>query len=153
MPVLYRYIRQSYYVYLILPCWIVTTVLFPSPFLFHEGIPKINIPRHIQLWKRIEARKNLIAGSAIQIPNYCWFPVLPISGQNFPRYFEGCMEFFATFKSFYQFIYSTTSRGTLVGKHGSIMMLRVPSASILQPKVTPTSTRFSLRLQNCVPDC
>ena len=139
-----------------------TIALFPNPFLFHEGTPKIiiNIPRHLQQCKRIEARTNLIPGSAIQKLNYGKFTVLPISGQNFPRYFEGCSEFFAEFQRFYPFIYSRTLakpltmfRGTVVGKHRSILMLRVPSASTLQPKATPTSTSFSLRLQNYVPDC
>lgn len=71
MPVLYRYIRQNRYIYLVLSCWIVTTTLFPNPFLFHEGTPKIiiNILRHLQPCKRIEARTNLILGSAIQILN------------------------------------------------------------------------------------
>jgi len=114
MPVLYRYIRQNCYIYLVLPCWIVTTALIPYSFLFHEGTPEIiiNVPRHLQLCKRIEARTNLILGSAIQIQNYCKFPVLPISGQNFPRYLEGCLEFFAAFQRFYPFIYSATSRET-----------------------------------------
>lgn len=108
MPVFYRYIRQNCYIYLVLPCWIVTTALFPNPFLFHEGTPKIiiNIPRHLQLFKRVEARIHLILGRAIQILNYCKFQVLPISGQNLPRYLMGFLEFFAAFQRFYPFIYS-----------------------------------------------
>jgi hypothetical protein len=91
MTVLYRYIRQNCSIYLVLSRWIVTTALFPNLFLFHKGTPKIiiNILGHLQPCKRIEARTNLIPGSAIQILNYCKFPVLPISGQNFLRYFEG----------------------------------------------------------------
>jgi hypothetical protein len=71
---------------------------------------------------------------------------------------------FAIFQKCYSFIPRYLAellklfRGTLVGKHWPIawnqeMMLRIPPASILHPKATPTSTSFSLRLQNCVPDC
>jgi hypothetical protein len=99
-----------------------TNAIFPTPFFFSmQESPKIvfSIPKKPCLRKR--KQNNLARSCRTEIT-----PVLPITGQKFPRYFEKYLAFFAVCQNFYFFIYSTNFRGTLAGKHCADVTQSVP---------------------------